>query len=506
MIDMTEERKKVADMLKKRYILAITIIACMLIFSQLIVQYNISSEEDKARVINIAGRQRMLSQRITKDIMGLYISEDYRDRKNYLNELNLSLEIWEQSHQGLLHGDSKMKLLGNNSMVIQNMFDSINPNFLNILEAAKNVKNLSINGSKQEDLLPYLKIIQGNEPDFLQGMDKIVFQYTRDSDEKVAFFKELEMILLAVALITLLLEIIFIFRPSRLEVTRVMKNLEESYKNIKNIFQTAPTPMILFSEKEFKILRVNTAAKDFFLKSGKNIEIRNILEENRKDVNGILNDLKIEGNIKNKEINLKINEYEKIVLLISACSLNFEEEDTILVGFSDITIQKKSQEELYLQATMDEMTQILNKRTGLNLLEEKINKNEKFAVVFVDIDGLKQVNDTYGHQEGDSYIKNVVDKIKESLYPTDFLFRYGGDEIVIIINAHDIGCIKRAKNIITKINLVPKDEAKQYKMLVSYGIAEYDNIKKETVEELLARADSEMYINKRMNKEGRIIN
>lgn len=503
---MTEERKKVADMLKKRYILAISIIACMLIFSQLIVQYNISSEEDKARVINIAGRQRMLSQRINKDIMGLYISDDYKDRKTYLSELTLSLEIWEQSHKGLLYGDDKMKLSGNNSLVIQNMFDSINPNFLNILEAAKNVKNLSINGSKQEEVLPYLKIIQGNEADFLQGMDKIVFQYTHESDEKVALFKELEMILLAVALITLLLEIIFIFRPSRLEVTRVMKNLEESYKNIKNIFQTAPTPMILFSENGFKILRVNIAAKEFFLKIGKNIEIKNILEKNKKEIIEILNDLKIGGNIKNKEISLRINEYEKIVLLISACSLNFEEEDTILVGFSDITIQKKSQEELYLQATMDEMTQILNKRTGLNLLEEKINKNEKFAVIFVDIDMLKHVNDTYGHQEGDSYIKSVVERIKENLYPTDFLFRYGGDEIVIIINSYDIGCTKRAENIVAKINSLPQNEVKPYRMLVSYGIAEYDNINKETVEELLARADSEMYINKRMNKEGRIIN
>ena len=155
---------------------------------------------------------------------------------------------------------------------------------------------------------------------------------------------------------------------------------------------------------------------------------------------------------------------------------------------------------------MDEMTQILNKRTGLNLLEEKINKNEKFAVIFVDIDMLKHVNDTYGHQEGDSYIKSVVERIKENLYPTDFLFRYGGDEIVIIINSYDIGCTKRAENIVAKINSLPQNEVKPYRMLVSYGIAEYDNINKETVEELLARADSEMYINKRMNKEGRIIN
>ena len=56
MNDMMEERKKVIKLIRNRYILAISIIALMLVLSQIIVQYNISSEEDKTSVINIAGR------------------------------------------------------------------------------------------------------------------------------------------------------------------------------------------------------------------------------------------------------------------------------------------------------------------------------------------------------------------------------------------------------------------------------------------------------------------
>ena len=118
MNDMMEERKKVIKLIRNRYILAISIIALMLVLSQIIVQYNISSEEDKTSVINIAGRQRMLSQRINKTVLGLYSSEDYKDKVNYLNELTLSLQLWEDSHNGLLVGDAKMKLFGNNSQVI----------------------------------------------------------------------------------------------------------------------------------------------------------------------------------------------------------------------------------------------------------------------------------------------------------------------------------------------------------------------------------------------------
>lgn len=504
MNDMIEERKKVIKLIRNRYILAISIIALMLILSQIIVQYNISSEEDKASVINIAGRQRMLSQRINKTVLGLYSSEDYKDKVNYLNELTLSLQLWEDSHNALLVGDAKMKLFGNNSQVIQFMFQSIKPQFLNILEAAKTVKELSLNGAKPEEIRPYLNIIKENEVDFLKGMDLIVFQYNKEADEKVAILKKVEMSLLGIALITLLLEILFIFRPTTVTVAQAIDNLEKSYQNIKNIFQIAPTPLILFSEKEFKILRVNTAAKDFFLKDGKKVEMKKFLANNKEVVSGIFKKIKTEGNFKNKEINFKINDFEKTVLLISACKLSFEEQDTILVGFSDITVQKKSAEELYVQATIDEMTKILNKRTGLAMLTEKIINKEQFVVVFIDIDGLKLVNDTFGHQEGDNYIKTVVQKIKESLSAHDFLFRYGGDEIVMVVNAEgEINSSQRAEGMLNKINNIIQDEHKPYKMLISYGIAKYDNTSSETTEEILARADAQMYINKRINKDSR---
>ena len=335
-------------------------------------------------------------------------------------------------------------------------------------------------------------------------MDQIVFQYNKEADEKVAIFKKVEMSLLGIALITLLLEILFIFRPTTVTVAQAIDNLEKSYQDIKNIFQFAPTPLILFSEKEFKILRVNTAAKDFFQKDGKKVEMKKFLANNKEVVSGIFQKIKTEGNFKNEEINFKINDYEKTVLLISACKLSFEEQDTILVGFSDITVQKKSAEELYVQATIDEMTKILNKRTGLAMLTEKIINKEQFVVVFIDIDGLKLVNDTFGHQEGDNYIKTVVQKIKESLSANDFLFRYGGDEIVMVVNAEgEINSSQRAEGMLNKINNIIQEEHKPYKMLISYGIAKYDNTSSETTEEILARADAQMYINKRINKESR---
>lgn len=106
------------NMLKKKYILALSILTIMLLLSQIIIQYSISDEQHDSRVINIAGRQRMLSQRINKSAFALYITTDAAEKKRYLDELNTSLELWKKSHEGLKNGDKELGLPGENSSKI----------------------------------------------------------------------------------------------------------------------------------------------------------------------------------------------------------------------------------------------------------------------------------------------------------------------------------------------------------------------------------------------------
>lgn len=92
-VDNCSNSQKIGRMLRKRYIIALSIIAFLVVFSQVIIQYSITKQQDDSRVVNISGRQRMLSQRINKDAFGLYVSVDEKEQKLYLDELTQSLDL-----------------------------------------------------------------------------------------------------------------------------------------------------------------------------------------------------------------------------------------------------------------------------------------------------------------------------------------------------------------------------------------------------------------------------
>jgi hypothetical protein len=188
---MSKKEKSTDQILRNRYTLALSIIACLVIFSQLAIQVSISKNEGDSRVINIAGRQRMLSQRITKCAYGIFISGNPGQRADYLAELVKSIDLWEKSHQGLQHGNAEMGLPGNNSGKIIGLFKKIQDRHSIILQAAKTIAFLASDGEPDSNLVrDEIRKITGNEGGFLSGMDTIVFQYDSEAKAKVKLVKQ----------------------------------------------------------------------------------------------------------------------------------------------------------------------------------------------------------------------------------------------------------------------------------------------------------------------------
>jgi len=401
--------RKIGRMLRKRYIIALSIIALLVICSQIIIQYTIMKQQDDSRIVNISGRQRMLSQRINKDVFGLYMSSDAAEQKRYLEELSNSLELWEKSHNGLLNGDAELGLPGHNSQKIIEMFDLIEYEYKKMAEAARTIQTIASEPDyDKESMLSQITIIQNNEEAFLKGMDEIVFQYDHESKEKIAFIRLLEVIILAVTFFTLLKEILFIFRPAQKQIEKSLDEIETSRDNME--------------------------------------------------------------------------------ILIAKL--------------------KETEEELTRYATMDEMTGLLNKRSGMqmlsSILEHARERNEEVCVCFFDLDDLKAVNDIYGHEEGDQYLKFVSNVIRANINSNDIVFRYGGDEIVLILK----NCsFNQAKKIVEQIQgsmeTLSSELVKPYFMHFSYGIADSRESEIEKPEDLITIADKEMYKDKQNNKRKR---
>ena len=156
-------------------------------------------------------------------------------------------------------------------------------------------------------------------------------------------------------------------------------------------------------------------------------------------------------------------------------------------------------------ALYDGLTKLPNRTLFTIELKNEINRairyNSKVALFFIDLDGFKSVNDTYGHQVGDELLVNVAKTITKTLRTTDLVSRIGGDEFTIIVSdAKDIIELKAiADKIIEAVN---KDIIIGKELIhvgASIGIAVYPDDAKST-EELIKKADDRMYISKEKGK------
>lgn len=218
-----------ARRLTRLYIIALSVVAILSIVAQVLVQHALDQQSGDARVINIAGRQRMLSQRLSKASLALQITTDPLERKSRAKELQTVLDLWERSHIGLQRGDPEKGLPGKNSPEVISMFAAIDPLHQSMVRDAKDLlAAVGPEGEKTPDtatVQPAIAQILAAEPNFLSGMDKIVFQYDKEATERVDRLKKVELILLAVTLGVLLLEGLYVFRPAVREIRKTITDL-----------------------------------------------------------------------------------------------------------------------------------------------------------------------------------------------------------------------------------------------------------------------------------------
>lgn len=111
--------------------------------------------------------------------------------------------------------------------------------------------------------------------------------------------------------------------------------------------------------------------------------------------------------------------------------------ETIVGVVEDVTARKKEEKELQVLATMDSLTRIPNRHVFFDRLEHAINSAQRYdtrlAVLFVDLDDFKSINDSNGHQTGDVVLRLVAERIQKRIRAADTLARIGGDEFGILL-------------------------------------------------------------------------
>nr|WP_252730723.1 diguanylate cyclase [Colwellia sp. E2M01] len=174
--------------------------------------------------------------------------------------------------------------------------------------------------------------------------------------------------------------------------------------------------------------------------------------------------------------------------------------------FSDISEQKAYEQHLYEAAMYDKLTGLPNRKLILERLEQSVlaanRTRATIAVMFIDLDGFKAINDNYSHESGDAVLVNAAQKLQNQIRKTDTSARIGGDEFVILFN--QVTDQQGILNIATKLlnNLNQPLEYKGNKLIVSasIGISFFNGETPKTVDMLLNEADKAMYQAKNSGK------
>ncbi len=209
----------------------------------------------------------------------------------------------------------------------------------------------------------------------------------------------------------------------------------------------------------------------------------------------------------NQNIYFKCKNGTKILVNFSA-KPKFDENGDYIGSYNfgeDITEVFNSRAKIDYMATHDALTSLPNRFMLSSILEHSINEakrvKERFAVVFLDLDNFKNINDNFGHQEGDRVLIEMANRLKKNLRNNDFVCRFGGDEFVILLE--HIKTTEAISSIIEKLNkiflTIFETDTYAHYLKCSMGIAIYPD-DASTPEQLLKKSDIAMYESKKKGK------
>ncbi len=220
------------------YIFALSMVAVLTLTGQALVQWSLATLQGDSTTVNIAGRQRMLSQRIPRIILALdagsqspqFNSQSERPERTSatqqsLADLQASLKVWRANHLGLANASGAVGLARANSLAVDELFAKIEPDFIRVEEIVKSVL------SRAND--PNLKLIDDEErtallkhsDTFLLSMDTIVAQYELEAKQRVRQLQWIERGLLIATMLVLVSEGLFIFAPAIASLNRAFLRL-----------------------------------------------------------------------------------------------------------------------------------------------------------------------------------------------------------------------------------------------------------------------------------------
>lgn len=201
------------------------------------------------------------------------------------------------------------------------------------------------------------------------------------------------------------------------------------------------------------------------------------------------------------EVRILTRNHEERWLDITTTPIDFDGEPSSLISAFDLTERKQAESQARLLAITDALTGLGNYRRLLDVFHAEIERSGRtrrpFAVLLLDLDGLKKINDRYGHLGGSRVLCRLADVLRVHCRAIDTAARYGGDEFAVILPETTAAAAELVASRIRK-RIASDDEQPAFSASIGVAIYPRDG---ETVEALLRTADRELYGMKSRSKE-----
>lgn len=402
--------------LRRLYLFALLTIAITVLLSQLLIQYNLHSQLSDSRIINISGKQRMLSQKLTKEVLILNFVTDTAKKNEEVIRINETLSLWKTTHYNLEKGNDSLGFPKEKSQALTALFQSIKPNF----DAIVNATTLFLENKKAHKNEPenqkLVQTILENQGLFLSKMNQIVGEYDKGALEKVTLQSKTEYAILAFTLFVLLLEFQFIFKPTNEKVEKLISKLlssekkalklaynteiiseikENSVKELKSLnyamentllyCRVAPDGTVIhIGEKFSKLLQYNPFVSDKTFS-----QVLTPIEKEQLIIDRIITEKQRSG--WQGELNITNRNGESLWLDLSMIPVTIKKEESeLLVICFDITERKKAEEEVERLNT-ENVTDKINQQKIISSKIVENQENEQNRIAREIHDGIGQM-------------------------------------------------------------------------------------------------------------------
>lgn len=304
------ELEDISGRLTRQYILALTAIAVFALLAQALVQHMLNTSVSDARIVNILGRQRMFSQRICKTILILHHDTSGKQNQYYINELDSISNLWKNTHEAFksrLIRDQGQEYHVNMSDSLRWQLREVDIAFANLHSVVKEfrasirtdtqlVSRDSIRNAALNSVLLY-------ERSFVKQQDRLVYRYDLEAKRRLEKLKYSELTLLALTIMVLIMEGLFIYRPAVLYIRKIIDMLltsrksayamNEELSNVNESLRKAEMDLVTAEKEKYQIQYNEHKIRSASIIEGQEDERKRIAKELHDGLGQLLTTLKL---------------------------------------------------------------------------------------------------------------------------------------------------------------------------------------------------------------------